>query len=358
MTKQHFLSQLAGNLISLDNTERERILSYYAQMIDERMEDGMTEEAAVQTMESVESIAAEILAEHPAKSQQAVPAQPVQKKGGKGWIVAVCVIVGMLILGIVALAIAGLSLVGCVTNQVLQTQGHGVQVELAPQYSVDAAGSNAMFDPVQTDALQVNWEIGNVYITVSDVEEITLHEEGSLDLDKYPMVLRTDNGGLTVNYAQRTVFDRGISLIKNVDSKDLYVELPADWMGAVTVNVDVGTVTMEGGVLARVDIDAALGEVLLYNVDAKAIRIDADMGNVEVDARFDSLEAYLAAGNLELIAQQGSGRIEHADCDAGEIRIEGDFTYADVDNDMGNVDVVVQGKPQAIDIGCDKVIST
>jgi len=369
MTKQQFLSQLAGKLLTIEPAEREKILTYYAQMLDERIEDGMTEEDAVATMESVDVIAAEILEDHVPQAEHAeavevetvsvTPEQPKKKKN-KGWAIALCIVIAV-VATLLLPAVTGITrLITRDSLRVVEIVPGIVGVEDIVDISSNEANSESvavtgdtMFDPAKVEFLKIYWEVGNVYVTVGDVEEITLHEEGTLDLVKHPMVLSTGNGGLTVSYAERTVFDRGISLIKNVDSKDLYVEVPASWMGAVTMDVEVGTVTMEGGVYESLNIDAALGEVFLQDVDAKYILIDADMGNVEADVRFDTLEAYLAAGDLELTAQQGSGRIEHADCDTGKISIEGDFTYVEADNDMGNVDVVVQGKPAVIGIDCD-----
>ncbi len=359
MTKQQFLSQLAGKLLTIESAEREKILTYYAQMLDERIEDGMTEEDAVATMESVDVIAAEILADHVPQAPQTVRTVPVQaeqpkKKMKKGWIIALSATAGV----IVTLLLTAAGVAGQITahifapDPVIEIVEGAEQVVESITHTTTPQGDVSGFDSATVDFLKIYWEAGDVHFTVSDTQEITVREEGTL-VGKHPMILSTGNGGLTVSYAQRTVFDRGISLIKNVDSKDLYVEVPASWMGAVTMDVDVGTVNMEGGVYESLNIDADMGEVFLQDVDAKYILVDADLGNVEADVRFDTLEVYLAAGDLELTAQSGSGRIEHADCDMGKISIEGDFTYLDVDNDMGNVDVVVQGAPQVIDIDCD-----
>ena len=63
MTREQFLNDLRAALSAMKGDELEGVLSYYAEMIDDRMEAGMTEEAAVKAMEPVREIAARVLEE-------------------------------------------------------------------------------------------------------------------------------------------------------------------------------------------------------------------------------------------------------------------------------------------------------
>lgn len=64
MTKLEFLSALRARLTSLSSLsaeDLERSLEYYSESIDDRMEDGLTEEEAVEAMGSIDEIVAQIL---------------------------------------------------------------------------------------------------------------------------------------------------------------------------------------------------------------------------------------------------------------------------------------------------------
>lgn len=61
MTKLEFLSALRARLTSLPAEDLERSLEYYSESIDDRMEDGLTEEEAVEAMGSIDEIVAQIL---------------------------------------------------------------------------------------------------------------------------------------------------------------------------------------------------------------------------------------------------------------------------------------------------------
>lgn len=63
MRKQEFLDALRAQLSALPSTEREEQLIFYSEMIDDRMEEGLTEEEAVEAIGSAETIAAQLTSE-------------------------------------------------------------------------------------------------------------------------------------------------------------------------------------------------------------------------------------------------------------------------------------------------------
>lgn len=65
MNKQSYLEQIRRLLQRLPEEDRERSLAFYAESIEDRMEDGMSEEAAVAAMESPEKAAETILMDMP-----------------------------------------------------------------------------------------------------------------------------------------------------------------------------------------------------------------------------------------------------------------------------------------------------
>lgn len=63
MTREVFLNDLKAALSGMDAQETESVIAYYGEMIDDRMEAGMTEADAVNAMEPVATIAARVLSE-------------------------------------------------------------------------------------------------------------------------------------------------------------------------------------------------------------------------------------------------------------------------------------------------------
>lgn len=65
MTKQEFLAELKQGLSRLPRSDAEDHASFYAEMIDDRMEEGLSEEEAVAAVGTVSEIVAQIIAETP-----------------------------------------------------------------------------------------------------------------------------------------------------------------------------------------------------------------------------------------------------------------------------------------------------
>lgn len=83
MTKLKFILALEKRLSSLPQGDIEQHLTFYSEMIEDRVEDGLSEEEAVTQIGSVEEIAVQILAEYPANETKAVVEK--QKRNLKKW---------------------------------------------------------------------------------------------------------------------------------------------------------------------------------------------------------------------------------------------------------------------------------
>lgn len=68
MTKNEFLSELCRGLGGISQTDIWERVSFYSEMIDDKIEEGLTEEAAVAEMGSVDEIVSAILADVPLTS--------------------------------------------------------------------------------------------------------------------------------------------------------------------------------------------------------------------------------------------------------------------------------------------------
>ncbi|MBO5981935.1 MAG: DUF1700 domain-containing protein [Clostridia bacterium] len=76
MNKQEFLDRLRGELSILPSADTEERINFYSEMIDDRMEEGVSEEDAVAEIGSIESVVEQIIADMP---------QAPKKRKIKGW---------------------------------------------------------------------------------------------------------------------------------------------------------------------------------------------------------------------------------------------------------------------------------
>lgn len=68
MIKKEFLSQLRTGLAGLPQRDIEERLSFYSEMIDDRMEEGLPEEEAVAAVGNVQDIVSQIIGTFPLRS--------------------------------------------------------------------------------------------------------------------------------------------------------------------------------------------------------------------------------------------------------------------------------------------------
>ena len=98
MNKQQFISSLRARLSSLPGADINRYVDYYSEMIDDRIEDGLSEEEAVSDLGSIDSIVSQIFAEAPKSpnyTYSPAPNQPGKKEKSKispVWIIILIVI--------------------------------------------------------------------------------------------------------------------------------------------------------------------------------------------------------------------------------------------------------------------------
>ena len=84
MTKQEFLTSLREGLRGLPPADIEERIAFYDEMIDDRMEEGLTEEEALAELGSVESVIAQITAETPLVKLVKEKVRRERKRSGKG----------------------------------------------------------------------------------------------------------------------------------------------------------------------------------------------------------------------------------------------------------------------------------
>ena len=85
MTKLQFLLALHDKLSGLSQDDVEERLSFYSEMIEDRMEEGLSEEDAVASIGSVEELATQIAVEFPSAKPEQKTETTKPKKRLKAW---------------------------------------------------------------------------------------------------------------------------------------------------------------------------------------------------------------------------------------------------------------------------------
>ena len=92
MTKQGFLAALRAGLQGLPPADIEERVAFYDEMIDDRMEEGRTEEEALAELGTVESVIAQISAETPLAKLVKQKVRTERQRSGRGWVTVLLVL--------------------------------------------------------------------------------------------------------------------------------------------------------------------------------------------------------------------------------------------------------------------------
>lgn len=106
MRKQEFLDKLKASLWAMPEADKQRSLDYYTEMIDDRMEDGLSEEEAVAAVGDLDEIVRQILTESPRPPATIKKEQKQQKRGLETWMIVLLVLGSPLWIPLVASAVS------------------------------------------------------------------------------------------------------------------------------------------------------------------------------------------------------------------------------------------------------------
>lgn len=100
MTKKEFLAELDKELSGLAREDREKSFEYYSEIIDDRIDEGIPEEEAVDALGSVSDIAANIISEMP--FSKLIKARVKLARSIKPWQTALTVIGALVVVPVTA----------------------------------------------------------------------------------------------------------------------------------------------------------------------------------------------------------------------------------------------------------------
>ena len=106
MTKIQFLYELDEKLSALSEADRDKSLEYYSEMIDDRMENGLSEREAVAALGSIDTIYNEIIADIPFSHIVGAKLRRSPKNATKSVWMWILIVFGFLVFGLPIISVA------------------------------------------------------------------------------------------------------------------------------------------------------------------------------------------------------------------------------------------------------------
>ena len=333
MTRVEFLTELDHRLSTLTKEQADEYLAYYAEMMADRMEDGMSEEEAVASLESPSVIAGRILG--------TVYTTPKKKTSDGKWFsvtaLAICAVAVVALAGLAALSLPVLSVqrvdyidTPVAEEIIVDESSTAVTPDDEPHFMMDTDGIRA---------LEISWISGNINFEFWDSGDIGVYGYGA---DRMTCVGSGDT--LYINYESSLYEDGSCDLVIclpysfaqaqldrlliSVTSADVYlydmtvrdftlttVSGMADVYGCfdtVSITSTSGDVTLNGSAV-DMTVNSVSGYVSLYcdhrlrNLKANTVSADMTLAlpmDLGFDLEFSSVSGDFSSGSLDLYAEK------------------------------------------------------
>ncbi len=317
MNKYLFEDWLRNRLDDLPPEELDRVCAFYLSAIDDRMEDGMTEEEAIYALGEPEQLLVNIRASLPEtvtydRPQRGRIERKNRRQAALAAVIVVCAlgVVFSLVTGIFALNI------GTTTHVAVPEPAPPMAVEVTEIFP--GSSDSSYWEQGCEDWPQEAWEIINFDIE-ADLGSITLEPSP----DDIIHIWTNDPGSLTLT-------QRGSSLYAEQDMGDLIVQIPAMYQSQLVVDIraDLGDVKLYDCRPRSLNVYADLGSIHLSHMTVdEHMRLEADFGSISgsiADAQENysiSVSADFFKSNLPEESGAGEKKLEIT-CDVGTVVVE------------------------------------
>jgi len=264
MTRIEFLTELDRRLEVLPRKEADRHLAYYAEILADRAEDGMTDEESVASLESLDIITNRILSMHYTTKKE-------KNQSRRTAVICISLMIGLISLIVVLLvAVATTSYTSTpVTNAPI------METETTP---VECTTVSIPADGIRN--IEVNWISESLSFYVWDENEITLEV-----LDDLPLAYSVEGDTLTVG-PEAAMTDIGSTLI---------ITLPR---------------ALSERLLNELTISVTSAYVDLFEINASKLNLTTISGGCTVDGYFDEVNILTTSGDVFVYGSFEHGTFE------------------------------------------------
>ena len=340
MTRKEFLTELDRRLSTLPRQEAEEHINYYAEMLADRMEEGMTEEEAVRSMESIDVIASRILG-----ARYIAPAR--KNRGRRTAMIAV-----------IATIVAVVAIISCAAA--LFTFRTVDRVTTSDIYYIGESGEVVQdFRADGIRSLQIDWTSAYVTFHIWEENTIRLQENGSLlAMDCYvegdTLYVKRDTDDMVPsgpNDSGFTIDDSGITMGglviddsgihwngNSIDESGINVgglvidNSGIQWDGSTSVSISDDQSSSLAVYLPRslaenglddITINVVSAEVELYDINAGELALTSISGNCTVDGRYSDVVISTTSGEVFFTGSFKDGMFNTV---SGDLSITADHT--------------------------------
>ena len=296
MFKKEFIKKLKKELKALPAAETNRALDYYSELIDDRMESGSTEEAAISAMGDIGAIAANIKAD---AIERGVPLK--KNSHTAGWAVLTILLITV---SICALAFCAWAFI---------TKVLGEDLSFA---KVEWTEHTAVCDISKDGSITVDLTRSDIFYGLSDDDKVHITY---YDCDRVKVELEHDENSISMIQKGRLMWL--YEMFGSNDKRQAKVLIPAGFEGQIMSTVTTGETRVDHLIIpaGRAELHSTTGDFIIYDSLINNALITMTTGDL-------ILGRCSLSGNLEIKGTTGAADLESLTC--GDLTI--DMTTGDI----------------------------
>lgn len=267
MTRIEFLTELDRRLEVLPREEADRHLAYYAEILADRTEDGMTDEEAVASLESLDTITSRILGQHYTTKKKT-------NQNSSTPLICAALIIGLIFLFLFLLAAVARTTYSTISTPVPDYPSTEIDTTIPAECTTITIPADGIRN------IEVNWISESLTFHVWDENEILLEV-----LDDLPLDCTVAGDTLYVG-PEAAMTDTNRSLI---------ITLPR---------------ALSERLLNELTISVTSAYVSLCEINAATLNLTTISGGCSVDGFFDEVSIFTTSGDVFFSGSFSSGTFE------------------------------------------------
>ena len=340
MTYNEWRDELKSNLLSVSDSERQRVLDYYAEAYADRREAGFSEREIIAEFGAPYDAAQKILNDNAdpvdepsnqksasqrkniygqteqAGSSPAPQSAPPAKKKKKNLAakIIVSVILTILLLGLTCFII--LRAISCSIDPEFTQAHYTQQAESVQNVKIDITSGEVETVFYDGDKIEIEYHTSNIYnVEIKEQNGTLIYKQHN---KRWLMLCGT------INYPKTTIkLPESCVYNLDIDMSAGLTTVNGGTLGDVKIDLSAGLVNLSGNVVcSSLDIDLSAGKVNIGKVEcAGAVKVDLSAGQVDIDEiTCTDIKIDLSAGTVN-VSTLNCPRI-YVDLSAGTVKLK------------------------------------
>jgi hypothetical protein len=307
MNKELYIKRLRLLIRALPNGERETVVDFYREMIDDKIENGETQEQAVAGLGDVNALAQKILMENPNRKPRDTQS----------------------VISIALASFCGVFIVAAIVIFIYSLMTVPVNMTGSAQSSTEQIGKmekKIVTSPVDgVTSIVINAENKDVVLSQStgDTVNITYFTDNTQSY-----TVTTENGEMKLVNKDHASHGSFYLFPEHGDHTSIIISVPQSYNGAISANTGNGDIVLTQIKVSKLDLKSSNGDIVLKAVTSPELILDTSNGDItgSICGKEDDYTIQTGTSNGECSPRSRSGGSKKLTADTSNADINIEFT--------------------------------